>query len=95
MYIYNEYVQSYLGQGANGSHVTGKRWTGSCWRLVARSETKYLEPTRPGGNAQKQIHFETITHHLPTHITCGQLDTRRWRPTGHRQTPALTNWLAD
>ena len=78
MYIYNEYVQSYLGQGANGSHVTGKRWTGSCWRLVARSETKYLEPTRPGGNAQKQIHFETITH--PYNL---------W-PTGHPQVAA--NW---
>ena len=36
-----------------------------------------------------------VWDHLPTHITCGQLATCRWRPPGHRQTSALTNWLAD
>ena len=30
-------------------------------------------------------------NHLPTHITCGQLDTCRWRPPGHRKISALTN----
>ena len=73
------------GVVSGGTHTRGAQWF---WVYLLSQLFRGLGGTCPLGPPPPD-------QRLPTHITCGQLNTRRWRPPGHRQTSALTNWRAD